>query len=51
MSGWEEMLDGDGVCFGDDENILEIEVMAAQHCECTKWHKIVYFDVLDFYVM
>ena len=40
--GWGEvglgLTKGCGVSFGVDENILEIEVVLAQHCECTKFH-------------
>ena len=27
-----------GVSFWGDENVLELEVMAAQHCECAQCH-------------
>lgn len=28
------------VTISDDEEILEIEVMAIQHCQCTQCHRI-----------
>lgn len=40
--GWEgnsgeSLLNGYGLLFGD-ENILELEMVTIQHCECTKHH-------------
>ena len=43
-SGWgrEEigrvLLTSMGFSFWNDENVLEIEVMVVQHCECLKCH-------------
>ena len=50
--GWGEvglgLTKGCGVSFGVDENILEIEVVLAQHCECTKFHWVVHVKMVRF---
>ena len=35
---WEQ-LNGYGLFFQGDENVLELEVMVAQHRECIKYHR------------
>lgn len=34
--------------FGGDENVLELEVVVAKHCECTKCHYIIHFKMVPF---
>ena len=38
VEGMEVTVHGDRVSFGGDGMSWELEVMVAQHCECTKTH-------------
>lgn len=41
------MLIGNGIFAGrGDENILDLEVMVAQHCDCPKCYWIVHFEIV-----
>lgn len=39
------------VSCGGDGDVLEVEVMFAQRCECTQYLRIAHFKRVDFYVM
>jgi hypothetical protein len=36
--------------FGGDENVLKLDFVVAQYCECTKCHRIAQFNNDYFYV-
>ena len=38
---------GNGVFFQGDDNLLEIEVMVAEHCEHTKYHPVVCVEIVN----
>lgn len=42
----EQLFNGNRASFRGDDNVLEIEMLIAQHCECTKCHCIVLFFCL-----
>ena len=41
---WEELLNRYKIFSRGDKNVLDLEIVVAQHCECTKCHfKMVNF--------
>jgi hypothetical protein len=41
-------LGGRKVSFGDDETVLELDmVIVVQHCECTKPTEVLYFKTVN----